>query len=400
VFSALVDIWKLVCSRVKPDLARSEDVCLGAMGLCRKPLQAREVKIIRNLKKKLKLAVTKIAAAVERNKTSVYKALDPKWTACKRGRKDAIGAKGVAHIIRTLNSMIKKAKGLQEITLRMVKRKSKCKAGLRCIREHLQKKGIRFRRLRSKCILSAEDVKARFKFAKKYRRKTKVWWLRNIDLHIDLKNFQVYLSAAARDMAARREVRGAYRKLGQGLDDCYVQQPKSLRYNTGCKPVKIAAGVGKGRVHMWAEMKGKWTGAKAAAMYSGPLKSALKSAAPRKRVHTVLEDNDPTGFKSKLAEKAKRAEKIKIFKIPPRSPDLSVCDYALWKQITRKMRKQEAKFPKSKRETRAEYVRRLERAAKGLTAEFVKKAIGDMRVRVQRLYEAGGKHFEEGGSRK
>ena len=131
VFSALVDIWKLVCSRVKPDLARSEDVCLGAMGLCRKPLQAREVKIIRNLKKKLKLAVTKIAAAVERNKTSVYKALDPKWTACKRGRKDAIGAKGVAHIIRTLNSMIKKAKGLQEITLRMVKRKSKCKAGLR-----------------------------------------------------------------------------------------------------------------------------------------------------------------------------------------------------------------------------------------------------------------------------
>ena len=44
---------------------------------------------------------------------------------------------------------------------------------------------------------------------------------------------------------------------------------------------------------------------------------------------TVLEDNDPTGFKSTAGKNAKRESKIKVFAIPKRSPDLNVCDYAL-----------------------------------------------------------------------
>ena len=58
------------------------------------------------------------------------------------------------------------------------------------------------------------------------------------------------------------------------------------------------------------------------------------------------------------------------------------------------------KFPKSKRETRAEYVARLKKAAKSLPKRFVEKAIMDMRRRCQRLYAAKGKHFEEGGKGK
>ena len=56
----------------------------------RVPLQQREVTIIRNMKKKLKLPVTKIAAAVERSKETVYKALDPSWKFNKRGRPEAL----------------------------------------------------------------------------------------------------------------------------------------------------------------------------------------------------------------------------------------------------------------------------------------------------------------------
>jgi hypothetical protein len=41
----------------------------------RRPLEDREIEIIRNLKKKLKFPVVHIAKAVGRNKTSVYKAL-------------------------------------------------------------------------------------------------------------------------------------------------------------------------------------------------------------------------------------------------------------------------------------------------------------------------------------
>ena len=44
----------------------------------RVPLTSREVAIIRRLKNVVKLPVTKIALAVERNKTTVYKALEKK----------------------------------------------------------------------------------------------------------------------------------------------------------------------------------------------------------------------------------------------------------------------------------------------------------------------------------
>ena len=283
------------------------------------------------------------------------------------------------------------------MTLAALRRLARCAASERCIREALKKKGIKFRRLRSKPPRTRKDKKSRYLFSKKYRHKTKAWWRKMIDLHIDLKLFQVYCNAAARDYAAKREVRGAYRGLGEGLEDCYVVQPKSLRYNTGAKPCRIAAGMGRGRVHLWQEIKGKWTGQAAADLYAGPLLQALKRARPRSRTFTILEDNDPTGFKSKKGVRAKAANKIKVFAIPKRSPDLSVCDYALWKQVNAVMRRQEARFHRSKRETRAQFIERLKRAARGLTATFINKSIGDMVWRCKRCYEAQGGHFEEGG---
>jgi hypothetical protein len=74
-----------------------------------------------------------------------------------------------------------------------------------------------------------------------------------------------------------------------------------------------------------------------------------------------------------------------------------VCDYALWKQVNRKMRKQEKKYPKSWRETRAQYIARLRRSAMNLPQSFIDNSIGDMVRRCQRLYKAKGGHFQEGG---
>ena len=367
------------------------------MAIFRKPLQQREVAIIRNMKKKLGLPVTKIATAVERTKRTVYKALDGSWKMKKRGRREALTKKDVTMLVRRLKAMIKQANGRREVTLGMLKKATRCKANLKCIRKNLHQRGIRFRRLREKCLLKKSDVKARCLFAQQYKDKTAEWWLKNVDFHWGLKNFPVYTSSEGRDHAARREVRGAYRKRSEGLEEWYVVQPKNLRYNPGVRSCRIAAGVGKGGVLLWHEIKGAWTGAKAAELYAGPVKNALIAANPRKRRHTVLEDNDPTGFKSKLAAKAKAASKLTVFAIPPRSPDLNVCDYALWQQVTRNMRRQEKKFKKSKRESRAEYVDRLRKTAKRLSVNFVRSAIMDMRRRCQRLFAAKGRHFEEGG---
>ena len=363
----------------------------------REPLLKREVVIIRRLKNVVKLPVTKIALAVNRNKTTVYTALDKKWKTVKRGRPDLLTKSEVNLLVRTAKSMIKQAAAKKEITLAMIKKRSKLKASEKCLRKALIKRNIRFRRMRSKPLLTKADIKARMKFAKKYRNKSRTWWQKNVHLYIDLKSFPVYPNAAAREHAARREVRGAYRAPGQGLDEHYVVVPKHLKYNTGARAAKIAGGIGKGRMRLWHDIGKTWSGKAAADLYSGPMRAALRRAYPRKRVYNVLEDNDPTGFKSGLGERAKKAAKIKAFVIPKRSPDLSVMDYAIWKRITTTMRLQERRFKTSKKETRDQFLARLQRVAKNLPSTFIKKAIGNMKERCARLFLAKGYHFEEGG---
>ena len=132
-------------------------------------------------------------------------------------------------------------------------------------------------------------------------------------------------------------------------------------------------------------------------MYTKPVLTALKRTFPMKRSWQVLEDNDPTGFKSGKGNAAKEEVNIKPFLIPKRSPDLSVCDYALWKEINRRMRAEERNWPKNKREARDDYMQRLRRTALRLPTAFITKSIGDMQRRCQRLYEAKGGLFEEGG---
>ena len=148
---------------------------------------------------------------------------------------------------------------------------------------------------------------------------------------------------------------------------------------------------------MWKQMEGQWNGQAAADLYTGPIKKVLSRKYPTAKKFTILEDNDPSGFKSGKGEEAKRVAKIDVFKIPRHSPDLNVCDYALWKEVTKRMRAQEEKWPQSKRETRAKYVERLRKTAVNLPKEFIEASIGDMQRRCARLYAAKGGYFEEGG---
>ena len=110
-----------------------------------------------------------------------------------------------------------------------------------------------------------------------------------------------------------------------------------------------------------------------------------------------MEDNDPTGFKSAKGEAAKSAAGIEVFTIPKRSSQLNVCDYALWTEINKRMRRQERRWPAGKKETRAAYLKRLRLTALRLPTAFINKSISNMRVRCKRLLAARGRHFEEGG---
>ena len=208
----------------------------------------------------------------------------------------------------------------------------------------------------------------------------------------------MFTTSAARRRAAREGSWGSFRTKKQGLLQQYVRPSKRLRWNPGARGVHVLAGVGNGKVLLWEYIDGvRWCGKVAAEMYEGPLKNALEKEYPGRSSHTILEDNDPTGFRSKAGMAAKKNISVKQLEIPKRSPQLNVCDYALWDQINRRMRNQEKRFRPDYRESRKCFLARLRRTALRLPASFINKSILNMKVRCQRLLAAEGGHIEEGG---
>ena len=314
------------------------------------------------------------------------------------GRRAALTQAQTDFLVRRLDELVRRSQNRYTVTVAMLKRSTRVKASERTISKALHDRKIFFRKLREKPVLTEADIEERFAFAKKYRGKSSQWWLQHIHASIDGKFFKVYLSGAGRLLAAQHATYGAYRSPGQGLDGAYVKPQKNAKCNTGAPSSLVIAAVGAGRMLMWHEVPcGRWHGQAAADMYEGPLQKSLTKAWGKKRHINVLEDNDPTGFKSGKGVRAKADAHIKPFVIPKRSPDLSVCDYAIWKEINKRMRKQELTWRKSKRESRVDYMARLRRTALRLPSSFIKKSMGDMKRRCQRLYAAGGGCFEEGG---
>ena len=338
-----------------------------------------------------------IAKLLGRDKSTLTRLLVKQVARKKQGRPRALTEADIDFLERRLHELIVKSMGKYHVTAAMVKRSARCKASVKAIQLAFRKRRIFFRKMREKPLLTADDVKARYAWATQYRHKTRAWWLKAFGAAIDGKLFKVYLNGKERLRAAKHATYGAYRKPSKGLHPAYVKPKRSLHHNTGAKGCLIQAAVGHGRVMMWHEVDGSWSGRAAATLYTGPLKTALRRNYPNKRTHKVLEDNDPTGYKSGAGMASKRASKIDVFEIPCRSPALNPVDYSIWAEVNKRMREQERTWTK-KKETRDQYVARLKTTAKGLERDFVDDAIGNLEVRCERLYQAKGGYFLEGGS--
>lgn len=344
------------------------------------------------------LSARAIALRLDRSPSVLSRLLVLQKPRLPQGRPMSLTEAQVDFLVRRLNELVQKANLQYPVTAAMLKKNTRVKASERTIREALHRRKIYFRPFREKPVLTPEDVVARLAFAEKYRHKSEEWWVNNVHAFIDGKRFPVYLNSTARKRAAQLTARGAYRAPGQGLSKGYVKPKKGAKVNTGGPSASIVAAVCRGKVSMWHEVpRGHWNGGAAADMYTSHLAPSLATAWPDKRKWRVLEDNDPTGFKSRKGVQAKRDARIEPFEIPKRSPDLSLCDYALWQEVSERMRRQEARWPAAKKETREEYLARLKRTARRLPERFLLDSIKDMARRCQRLYDAKGYHFEEGG---
>ena len=77
-------------------------------------------------------------------------------------------------------------------------------------------------------------------------------------------------------------------------------------------------------------------------MYRGPLLKALRRHRGIKARYTILEDNDPSGFKSGKGLAAKREVGIHVNPFPKYSHDLNPLDFHVWhaveKQVIKKIK--------------------------------------------------------------
>ena len=195
-------------------------------------------KLYHNRKKK----PSDIAGILGREKSRVTKNLFVrKEGAPGPGRPPALTKKQVDNLEARTEQLIEAADGKKEVSLKFVKRRTRCPAGTKTIARNLHKRGVRWHPLRNKPALTEEDQKARRAFARKWGGKPKNFWKKKVHMFIDNKNFPVYTNGAARAHAARRTVRGAYRKRGGGLGKGFVKVRKSLHQNTGAKSAIIAA---------------------------------------------------------------------------------------------------------------------------------------------------------------
>ena len=79
-------------------------------------------------------------------------------------------------------------------------------------------------------------------------------------------------------------------------------------------------------------LDGRWNSSEAVRLYKDAILTALQREYPHRRRFTVLEDNDPTGFKSKVGVQAKVDSNLDVFEIPKHSPQLIGLDDYLWMQ--------------------------------------------------------------------
>ena len=143
---------------------------------------------------------------------------------------------------------------------------------------------------------------------------------------------------------------------------------------------------------MWEYLDKKWNADAAVKRYQGAVMSTLRKERGVKRRYKVLEDNDPTGYKSRKAMDAKAALGITAVPMPAYSPDMNPLDFSLWAEIEKRMI---ANAPK-RVETVSEYKKRLRLTALRLPRDIVSKAVRSIPKRLRAIIAAKGHSIKMG----
>lgn len=306
-----------------------------------------------------------------------------------RGRKRAWSPAHTRKADAARRKLYAKADGEQEIRWKDIISKARVpKVSSTTARRHFKDSGVPIvaRHPREKPLRDTEVKEERVVMCKVIVKKPNKYYSHKVDAIWDNKYWEIPRSAAAKKYRNMRQVRFHLRTRSEGLNPGFTKpNNKRNRVNPGAS-ANICAGIIGNRVRIWHYIPKRWNGAEAAALYRGPIIKALRRYRGQKRSYKVIEDNDPSGYKSSKGKEAKRELKIIPEAWPRYSPDLMPMDYSIWQLVKNRMDKH--KPPKN--ETVGQYKARLRRTALNLPAKLVQKVVAGIQKRAAAIVEAKG----------
>ena len=308
-----------------------------------------------------------------------------------RGRKKKLSAANLKKLEKARLELIKKADSEYEVIWDDVVKKARVPPVHRTTAaNNMAAAGydVKWRAPRLKPLRGEIDEEERKSKCDKLRRLPDSHWQHKVDCYMDNKKWKVPLSKKGKRFIRMLQVRGHLRKPSEGLKKGFTKPNiKKHNVNTGATLSVCAAIIG-GRVRVWQYLPKTWCAQAAVDLYKGVIAPALLKHRGKKRSYIVLEDNDPTGYKSNAAKQAKKELNIKPVDFPAYSPDLDPLDFSLWTEVRDRMDQKTVK-----NETAMQYSARLRRTALSIPEPVVRKMLGAMKARAQSIYDHNGGHI-------
>ena len=309
-----------------------------------------------------------------------------------RGRKQSISPAMVKRLNVKRRTLIKQRDGAGEVTWKeIVNATPGCNSHRTTASRAFQTEGIdvRFRMPRKAMPLQRPIEQERFKICRRWQYLPMNYFVDTIDLIIDNKRWDIPTTDGARAHLQKHRLRGHMRTRQEGVESGFTKPcPRKHRINPGGW-TNVCAGISNGRIVLWQYLDGPWKGAAAAELYKGPILSVLHRQRGEKSTYTILEDNDPRGYKATVARRAKAEVGIVTMDLPRYTPELMPLDFSLWAAIQAKMDEYRLTGPESPES----FKKRLRSTALSLPRDVVVKALLDMKRRILAIRDAEGKRI-------
>lgn len=307
-----------------------------------------------------------------------------------RGAKKVLTRANALALNRARKDLIKKAGAEREVHWKDIMRAARVPkvdptTAAKAVKEIVP--DLAWRRPREKPVLDKKVKKQRLEIAQSWLEDPPgKFFTKKLDMTIDNKKFPVPTIKGAAGRLKMLKVRGHVRTRAEGFSEGYTKPNNKKHRAIPGAHVSICAGIVGDKNRLWHELPQKWNEEEAAKLYTGPILKTLKKHCGEKRSYSILEDNDPTGYKSNKGEKAKEDAGIAPIPFPKYSPDLNPLDFFVWSEIERKMMASRI----TRVESAAEYKKRLRRVAMSIPQEQIAKAMAAIRSRAQMVVDEKG----------